>query len=109
MAHSDPAERQRERASADATTDDASLKSAKVMMVDDEPITIDVVQAFLEEAGYDNFLTTSEPENALALVATERPDVVLLDLMMPVVSGFDILKAMRADPGTRYVPVIVLT
>jgi predicted signal transduction protein with EAL and GGDEF domain len=92
---------------ADAATPD--LKSAKVMMVDDEPITIDVVQAFLEEAGYENFLTTSEPARALELVAGERPDVVLLDLMMPVVSGFDILKAIRADPAMRYIPVIVLT
>ena len=87
----------------------SDLKSAKVMMVDDEPITIDVVQAFLEEAGYDNFLTNSEPAQALELLASERPDVVLLDLMMPVVSGFDILKGIRADPALRYIPVIVLT
>ncbi|MGH8675700.1 MAG: putative bifunctional diguanylate cyclase/phosphodiesterase [Burkholderiales bacterium] len=92
-----------------ASDDTPSLKSARIMMVDDEPITLDVVQAFLEEAGYENFLTTSEPVGALELAANERPDVVLLDLMMPVVSGFDILKGIRSDANLRHIPVIVLT
>jgi diguanylate cyclase len=85
------------------------LRSARVMMVDDEPITLEVVQAFLEEAGYQNFILTSESANAMNVLAAERPDVVLLDLMMPQVSGFDILKAMRADATFRHIPVIVLT
>ncbi len=85
------------------------LNSATVMMVDDEPITLDVVQAYLEEAGYRNFLTVSDPVAALDLVASENPDVLLLDLMMPKVSGFDILKDIRANPKFKYLPVIVLT
>ena len=90
--------------------DDADiLRTARVMMVDDEPITLEVVREFLVEAGYQNFIMTSEPADAMKLLAHERPDVVLLDLMMPRVSGFDILKAMRADPMFRHIPVIVLT
>ncbi|MDB5839860.1 MAG: Bacteriophytochrome cph2 [Herminiimonas sp.] len=85
------------------------LRRAKVMMVDDEPITIEVMREFLEEAGYANFVDTSNPEEAMQLVADERPDVILLDLMMPVVSGFDILAALRADENYRHIPVIVLT
>ena len=85
------------------------LNSATVMMVDDEPITLDVVQAYLEEAGYQKFVTISEPAKALGLFASEKPDVLLLDLMMPVVSGFDILKDIRSDPRFRHIPVIVLT
>ena len=82
---------------------------ALVMMVDDEPITLDVLQAFLEDAGYRRFVVTSEPAKAMELLASERPDVVLTDLMMPVVSGFDILRDMRADVRFKHVPVIVLT
>jgi diguanylate cyclase (GGDEF)-like protein len=85
------------------------LSSATVMMVDDEPITLDIVQAYLEGAGYQKFVTVSEPAEAMGLVASEKPDVLLLDLMMPVVSGFDILKSIRSDPKFQHIPVIVLT
>jgi diguanylate cyclase len=85
------------------------LSSATVMMVDDEPITLDIVQAYLEDAGYRHFVTVSEPARAMGLVASEKPDVLLLDLMMPGVSGFDILKSVRADPVFKHIPVIVLT
>ena len=90
--------------------DDAEyLRTAKVMMVDDEPITLDVLQGFLEEAGYRNFVLTSEPDKAMALIASERPDVVMLDLMMPGVSGFDIMQAMRAEADFAHIPIIMLT
>lgn len=87
----------------------ARLRKATIMMIDDEPITIEVLMEFLEEAGYHNFVSTSDPRDALSLIETERPDVILLDLMMPHVSGFDILNVMRADKKTRHIPVIVLT
>src|SRR4030065_1692542 len=87
----------------------ARLRKATIMLIDDEPITIDVLMEFLEEAGYHNFVSTSDPRNALGLIETERPDVIMLDLMMPHASGFDILNAMRANKKMRYIPVIVLT
>ena len=87
----------------------ASLRRSSIMMIDDEPITLEVMREFLEEAGYVNFIETSEPEQALGLVAERLPDVILLDLMMPVVNGFDILAALRADDRFRHIPVIVLT
>jgi diguanylate cyclase len=85
------------------------LTQGKVMMIDDEPIMIQVVQAFLEEAGYREFVGISDPTIALARVRAERPDVLLMDLMMPKVSGFDILAALRADEALRLIPVIVIT
>jgi diguanylate cyclase (GGDEF)-like protein len=87
----------------------APLQTATIMMVDDEPITLEVMRAFLEDAGYVNFIETSDPEQAMALVSDQLPDVILLDLMMPVVTGFDILAALRADERYRHIPVIVLT
>ena len=85
------------------------LLDAKVMMVDDEPLMTDLIQAHLEDEGYANFVVTNDPRQAIELLKREKPSVLLLDLMMPQVSGFDLLKAMRADRELRYTPVIVLT
>jgi diguanylate cyclase len=84
-------------------------QEALVMMVDDEALLTDVIQTHLEDHGYQRFVTCNEPTEAMALVRAHRPDVLLLDLMMPKVSGFEILGAMRADPALMYLPVIVLT
>ncbi len=85
------------------------LLDAKVMMVDDEPLMTDLIQTHLEDAGYANFVVTNDPQQALAMLRREKPGVLLLDLMMPKVSGFEVLEALRADRELRYTPVIVLT
>jgi diguanylate cyclase (GGDEF)-like protein len=86
-----------------------ALRDATVMMVDDEPTTIDVLQAFLENEGYRRFVTTSQSSRAMDLLADNNPDVLLLDLHMPEVTGFDILTLLRGDKRYRHTPVIVLT
>jgi len=86
-----------------------TLKNAKVMIVDDEPIMMDVVRAFLEDAGYINFLTSEDSTEALDLMLKQRPDVLLLDLFLPGKSGFELLAQLRNEPLLRYMPVIVLT
>lgn len=85
------------------------LINASVMMIDDEPIMIELVRAFLDEAGYREFVGLSDPVNALARIHAERPDVLLLDLMMPKVNGFQILEQVRADSQLKMTPVIVMT
>ncbi|HSG91993.1 MAG TPA: EAL domain-containing protein [Pseudomonadales bacterium] len=79
------------------------------MMVDDEPILMEVIQSLLEERGYRRFVTCNCSRNALAMIAERAPDVLLLDLVMPEVSGFEILEALRRQPSTRHLAVIVLT
>jgi diguanylate cyclase len=86
-----------------------SIPGFTVMMVDDDPIMLEIVQTFLEEAGYSNFVTTSDPTAAIPLAREHRPDVILLDLMMPRITGFDILQVVRDDEALRYTPVIILT
>lgn len=88
---------------------DPSLLDATIMLIDDEPTTLDVLQALLEDAGYRHFITTSQSEQAIELIGNENPDVVLTDLNMPEVTGFDILKPMRAHIRLQHIPVIVLT
>jgi cyclic di-GMP phosphodiesterase len=87
----------------------ASLRQAKVMVVDDEPTNIKVVQRLLQLAGYANFVTTTDSTAALGLIRKEKPDVVLLDLMMPNVSGLEILAEIRSDDKLSFLPVIILT
>ena len=95
---------------ADAAREEAGrLRGFTVMMVDDDPIMLEIVQTFLEEAGYSNFVTTSDPTTAAQLAREHRPDVMLLDLMMPKVTGFDILEEVRRHEALRYTPVIILT
>jgi len=86
-----------------------SLANVTVMMVDDEPMMTDVIETYLEEAGYHSFITLNDPLLALPALRRRRPGLLLLDLMMPGLSGFEILEQMRADPELRYLPVIVLT
>jgi EAL domain-containing protein (putative c-di-GMP-specific phosphodiesterase class I)/PleD family two-component response regulator len=85
------------------------LLSAKVMMVDDEPLMTELIQTHLEEEGYGNFVSCNDPRQALEMLRRDTPSVLLLDLMMPQMSGFELLEAIRADRALRYTPVIVLT
>jgi putative two-component system response regulator len=85
------------------------VKLAKLMVVDDEPTNVKIVQRLLELEGYTNFISTTESREALDLIEEEQPDCVLLDLMMPYVSGLDILGHLREDPALRHIPVIILT
>jgi len=87
----------------------AMAGEALVMMVDDEELVTELIQAYLDSAGYKRFISTTEPRTALELMLRERPQVVLLDINMPGMSGFHIMEAMRADASLQHIPVIVLT
>ncbi len=87
----------------------ATTKTAKIMIVDDEPINVKVVQKHLQGHGYSNFVTTTISTTALATAERERPDIILLDIMMPEVSGMDILQQVREHADLHRVPVLILT
>ena len=82
---------------------------AKVMIVDDEPINIKVVRKHLQTAGYANFHTLTEPTAVLDAVERERPDVLLLDVVMPGMTGLQILEGMSRAGLLLHVPVLILT
>lgn len=88
---------------------DQNLKNATIMMVDDEPITMAVVQTFLEEFGYTSFIQVEDPLQAMDILEDERPDILLLDLIMPGKSGMDILFEIRNHPRLSRLPIVVLT
>ncbi len=90
-------------------TIEIDLTDATIMMVDDEPINMEVVQAFLEDAGYQKFILVEKSVEAMNILEEKRPDVLLLDLIMPDVSGFDILSEIRSHFKLKHLPVIILT
>ncbi len=81
----------------------------KIMVVDDEKLNTLVVTEYLEAGGYRDIVSTDNPFEALVLARTECPDVILLDLHMPHVTGFDILQQIRADRSLTWTPVVILT
>jgi len=87
----------------------APLLDALVMVVDDEPLMTELTQSHLEDAGYSRFISCNNPYDAMALLQQHEPSVLLLDLMMPGLSGFELLKQIRATRQLRTLPVIVLT
>jgi len=83
--------------------------NSTIMMVDDDSITMEVVQTFLEDAGYQRFVLIDDSRQAFNSILEHRPDILLLDLIMPHVTGFEILKTVRSHPQLMYLPVIILT
>jgi putative two-component system response regulator len=83
--------------------------TAKIAIVDDEPINVKVVRKHLQMAGYQNFITTTDSSTAFALISREQPDVLLLDVMMPQVNGIEILSTIRANKRLCHIPVLILT
>lgn len=79
------------------------------MIVDDEPIIVDILKSVLEDAGYRSFVATTDSSTALSLMSENKPDVVLLDVNMPGVTGLDILNGMRGEESLKHIPAIVLT
>jgi putative two-component system response regulator len=87
----------------------AVSETAKIMIVDDEALNIRVVQRHLERAGYRRFVTSEDPRPVVDMILKEMPDVILLDVMMPEVSGLEILRRVREDQRLAYIPTLVCT
>jgi len=86
-----------------------ATRNATVMIVDDEPIIVEILRSVLEDVGYHSFIETSDSTRALELLAANKPDLVLLDVNMPEVTGLDILNGIRGDEALKHIPAIVLT
>jgi putative two-component system response regulator len=88
---------------------DNSTKSCKIMIVDDEEFNVMVFKRFLRDAGYQNVVATSDATSAMDLLARERPDIVLLDIVMPGINGLEILAKISSDVEWEQLPVLILT
>ena len=79
-----------------------------ILVVDDDPVIQKLLAVNFEMEGY-RVITASDGEEALEQVAAEHPGVVVLDVMMPKLDGIEVTRRIKADPGTRSTPVLLLS
>ena len=82
--------------------------SDKILVVDDEPDTLNLAKMILEEEGF-HVITATDGDDALQIVNTEWPDLVLSDLVMPGKSGLEFCRIIKNDPNTKPIPVVIFT
>jgi CheY-like chemotaxis protein len=79
-----------------------------VLIADDNPQGVELMEAYLSNCGYE-LATAADGEETLRKVKQWHPDLILLDIMMPKISGFEVCKRLRADPATRDIAVLIVT
>ncbi len=80
----------------------------KILIADDEEDVKVVVQLFLESKGYD-IVTAYDGLDAMDRAREENPDLIILDVMMPIIDGFEVCKKLKEDPGLKDIPVVMLS
>lgn len=83
--------------------------TATVMIVDDDPVTTELVQGQLSTLGFQNLLVSTDPRQTFDFLTDHRPDLLLLDIVMPGIDGLEILARLRATGQWTHLPVIILT
>jgi len=81
---------------------------SKVIVIDDEPFILMMIEDKLKKAGI-KVITLRESINAMSVVKNEKPDLIILDWMMPELSGIDLCKMLKSDPETSSIPIFMLT
>lgn len=99
--------------SSSTATSPPPFGTARLLIVDDEPINVLLLKATLEDAGYCDLISTTDSRQVAALVESEQPDLILLDLMMPHLSGFEVMEQLNFAHGDNcekpFLPILVLT
>ncbi|OQX60674.1 hypothetical protein B5M50_00360 [candidate division KSB1 bacterium 4484_219] len=83
-------------------------KILKILVVDDIAINLELQKAYLTAAGYE-VIEAKSGQEALQKVRDEKPDLILLDVMMPKMSGYEVCKILKNDPETQFIPIIMVT
>jgi adenylate cyclase len=86
----------------------AEERRARILVVDDVPANVRLLEAVLAAQGYE-VVTAGDGGEALEAVAAQQPDLVLLDVLMPVLDGYEVCSRLRADPATAVLPVVMVT
>src|SRR5512145_1157670 len=82
--------------------------SSKILIVDDEPFNVDYLEQELEDLGYVT-VSARNGQEALEKVAMEAPDLILLDVMMPIMDGLTVCRLLKEDNETRLIPIVIMT
>ncbi len=86
---------------------DEEVRKAKILIVDDMDLTRKMIASSLAKGGFSNFQYAEDGDHALKVIAQDQPDLVILDLNMPKMSGYEVCKILRADPATQGLPILV--
>ncbi len=84
------------------------MKRKKILLVDDAETILMMERMILTKAGYD-FVTAHDGQEAVAKAAAEQPDLILMDVVMPRMNGFEACKQIRANDATKAIPIILVT
>ncbi len=84
------------------------IGTAKILVIDDEPQITEIVEAFLSNAGHQVFINNVASEG-LKRAKQIKPDIILLDIMMPGTDGYSVCNDLKSDPATANIPVVFLT
>jgi phosphate regulon transcriptional regulator PhoB len=84
------------------------MKAETIVVIEDEPDILDVIQYNLDREGY-RVLSSRDGEAGLALIRSDIPDLIILDLMLPRLDGIDVCRRLKQDPATRSIPIIMVT
>ena len=85
------------------------LQKMKILAIDDEPRDLKLIEAILEKNGYKEIQTAGSGEGGLELVKNNSPDLVLLDIIMPGMTGYEFCQKLRANEATTHIPVLMVT
>ena len=80
----------------------------RILIVDDSPTIVALLRKFLQQSGYIT-LEAGDAEKGVELARSERPDMIFLDIVLPGMNGFAALRALRRDPATREIPVVMIS
>jgi len=83
-------------------------RQPNILVVDDIPLNVELLRTYLKSAGY-FVLEANDGEEALKSVAQNKPDLVLLDIMMPKINGFEVCQKLKSDTKTQFVPIVLVT
>ena|SRR5205823_166643 len=89
---------------------DEPLQAARILIVDDQEANVRLLERVLARAGYPNVLSTSDPTQVGGLYREHEPDLIVLDLLMPVMDGYEVMQELSKHiPPNAYVPILVIT
>jgi CheY-like chemotaxis protein len=86
----------------------SGLMSKKILIADDEEDVKIVIQLILESKGYE-IATAFDGLDAIDKARSEKPDLILLDIMMPIIDGFEVCRTLKADPATKHIPIVLIS
>lgn len=86
----------------------SSERTPRILIADDHPQGVELLEAYLSSADYE-LQTAADGEETMRKVAEWKPDLILLDVMMPKLSGFEVCKRLKSDPATRDIVILMIT